>query len=529
MKTLLTLVAIAPLCFLPVTDAWGRGFGGGGFHGGEAGGFHGGEAGGFHKGEAGGVHASGFSGGYGSVHYGDVSAGHYGGVGATDRSANYGSISHYDTTYHTSGEYDAWGHGVTTGEGYGAGAVHGGMGGSAAAYKGPYSSGAVVRGPAGNEAAAVKGPAGGVYGGYRGPYGGGAVEHLPSDYTATAWRGATYYHSGSNFYQPRWYGGSLYYYPVAAPVGWFFGALPAAAAATVIAGSTYYVADGVYYQPATQDGQTGYAVVEPPAQAAAPAEAQAPTEAQAPAEAQAPVEAQAPAEVQAPAAGQGPDPFAALKSMSDYLGKQDHFMAKVSTIHDEVSTAGEKIQLSAQRTIHVNRPDKLAADVTTGLGAQRRVVFDGRQVTIIDLNANAYGVIPLQGTLDTALDTMAQQYGMAQPMGDLLYSNVYDRLAPKLKSGQFLGTEDIAGNLCNHFAYTQAGMSWQIWMDQGDKPVPRKLVISYDSTPGRPQYTLLITAWDTSVQRPQEFLVSIPQGARQVSVMSLEGQIAAGR
>ena len=507
-KVLISLAVLAALCLLPVTDAWARGFGGGGFGGFHAGGFGGGD---FH---ASSFHAGGFSNGYGSVqhfgashygpetgftHVGGTSAQGWGGstyhssYGYSSHSYNYGSISHYDSA-------GAYGHAYSYG-GYGAAAVHGPEGGAAAVYKTPYSSGVAVRGPEGYSAAAVKGPYGGTAAAYHGPYSSGAVAVLPSGYTAAAWHGTTYYHSGYSFYQPYYYGGALCYQSVAAPIGFFFGALPPAAAPVVVNSTTYYVADGVYYQPTTQDGQVGYAVVANPTAAAPPA--------------------------QPPATG--PDPLISLQKMSTFLGQQDHFMMQVSETFDEMTTAGEKIQLSSVRTFRVERPDKAAVDITTGLGAQRRVVYDGKKITVIDKTANVYGTIPVEGTLDAALDTIAQNYGMAMPVGDLLYSNAYARLSPKIQSGQYLGLDYIGDKQCNHFLYVQPGLTWQVWMDTADKPLPRKLVMSYTGKPGRPQYMITITKWDTRVEWPREFKADIPRGAVPANMVSLAGQIAAGQ
>lgn len=516
---ILVLSMLTSIWALAPANAWARGFAGGfhagGFGGGgfAAGGFHGGDVGGFH---ASSFHSGGFSNGYGSVqHFG---ASHYGPatgfthVGGTNvqgfgesastfhggnanygHTYNYGSISHYDTA-------GAYGHTYTY-DGYGAGVYHGPAGGTAAAYHGPYSSGAAVRGPEGYSAAAVKGPYGGTAAAYHGPYTSGYVRTLPSGYSTTVWHGTTYYHYGYTFYQPYYYGGAVYYQTVPIPVGFFFDALPPAASPVVVSNTTYYVADGVYYQSTTQEGKTGYVVVEAPAGAPQ----------------------------QTPPATKGPDPLIALQKMSTYLGQQDHFMIQANETYDEVATAGEKYQISSVRTIRVARPDKAAADITTGQGAQRRVVFDGRKVTLIDETANTYGIIPLAGTLDVALDTVAREYGIAMPLGDLLYSNVYARLSPKIQSGQYLGKTKVNGKDCDHFLYVQPGLTWQVWIDTGDKPVPRKLVIAYDTRPGRPQYTITVTKWDTKPQSPEQFRADIPPNAVKANVMSLVGEIASGQ
>jgi hypothetical protein len=522
---ILILFAVATgLSLLPVSDALARGFGGGfagGFHAGgfggggfggfRAGGFHGGDFGGFGGFHASSFHAGGFSGGYGSVqhfgasHYGPATGfTHVGGTSAegwggsayhtsyASHGYGYGSVTHYDSA-------GVYGHTYSYG-GYGAAAYHGPYGGTAAVYHGPYTSGAAVRGPYGYGAAAVKGPYGGTAAVYHGPYSSGVVAHLPSGYTATAWHGSTYYHYGGTYYQPIYYGGACYYWPVMPPMGFFVVALPPATTTVVVSGTTYYVANGVYYQPSAQNGKAGYVVVQSPVPASQPV-------------------------ALAPAGGIGPDPFASLQKMSDYMGKQKHFMMQTSETFDQVATAGEKIQFSAVQTLRVARPDKLSVDAVTGAGKRRHLVFDGKQITLVDLSDNLYAILPLEGTLDVALDKMDTQYAMAKPVDDLLYSDIYGRLAGKLQTGQYLGQDFSAGLLCDHFAYTQQGLSWQIWMEPGDKPAPRKLVISYDSAPGRPQFTVLVTNWDTRAEWPREFKVKIPPTAMPASVMTLTGQV----
>lgn len=509
-RIVILMISAGAFCLASTQDAWAwRGGGFGGFHGGGFGGFHGGGFGGSSS-----FHAGGFGGGFGSVHY--AGASHYGPAtgfthvgGATYAGA--GGVAHYGGTTHVGGggaehygswggyhEGDAWGgfHGASTYHSVNYGSIsHYG----AAAYHGPYSSGAVVKGPAGYGAAVYHGPAGGTAAAYRGHYSAGAVAHLPSGYTATAWHGTTYYHSGYSFYHPVWYAGTVSYVPILPPVGFFFAALPAGATQTVINNNTYYVSDGAYYQPSTQNGQQGYAVVEAPAQSGG-------------------------SQGSPTAGGAAPDPFQVLKKMSDYLGREKHIIMKVSETFDEVAFGGQKIELSSEREIWLERPDKLEVKVS-GAGTQRRIVCDGTTFTIIDEMKNVYASVPMQGPLDAVLDKVAQQYGMAAPGSDLLYSDVYAHLSSKIQAGQYLDEEYVQGHKCSHLAFTQANLAWQIWIGEGDKPVPWKVVITYASAPGRPQYQLLVTRWETPViMRGADFEARIPAGAMSASMTTLTGQ-----
>jgi hypothetical protein len=560
MRTRILLVFVAGgACFVGLAEqaqAW-RGGGFSGFHaggfGGGFGGFHAGGFGGFHAGGFGGgfggfssFHASGFGGGFGSVHHagathwgpetgfthvsgtggsgalgygghasvthvGEGGAEHYGGSagstwGGEHYSSWHGSSEGAWGGYHASASYHPVNYGSIQhyGGAYGAAVYHGPAGGAAVAYHGPYSSGAAVKGPAGYGAAVYHGPAGGTAAAYRGPYGAGAVAHLPSGYTAAAWHGTTYYHSGYTFYHPTWYAGTVSYVPVYPPIGFFFGSLPGGATQTVVNNNTYYVSDGVYYQPSSQNGQQGYAVAEAPATGEVPVQL-------------------------APAGGGGPDPFELLKKVSDYMGREKHIKMTISETFDEVAAAGQKIQLWNERTIQLKRPDRISVSVS-GAGVQRRITCNGATFTAVDLLKNVYATMPMKGSLDSDMDTLARQYGMAQPVEDLLYSDIDARLAPKIQSGQFLGREEVAGHTCSHLAFKQAEVSWQVWIDEGLKPVPWRLVIRYDSAPGRPQYTLLITKFETPIFMPDsDFKAKLPDGAVSASITSLTGQAATGQ
>jgi hypothetical protein len=470
---LILFAILVGLCILSPTDAWARGGGGGGRGGG--GGFGGGGGG-----ERGGGFGGG--GGFGSVHHSGSAGGGFGGNGAgAGRSGMGGQAG--------AGGGAAGAAGVGRGAADGAGAVPGagagraGVGGQAGVGGGAAGAAGVGRGAAGTAGL----PGVGV--------GGAATEGLPA-----ADQAYSAYHSAYSSYHPTYCAGTVSYVPPPPPpVGVYIPALPSGATTTVVNNNTYYVSEGVYYQPTTQNGQATYAVVQNPANAGQPT-------------------------VLPPSSGTGGDPFAVLKKMSDYLGRENHISMQVNETFDEVLPNGQKIQLSSKRDVCLERPDKLEVKIS-GDGVQRRIVTDGSTLTIIDQMKNIYASAPMQGPLDAAMDNAARQYAMAPPGADLLYSDVYARLSGRIKSGQYLGKEKVDGTQCDHLAFTQSDVSWQIWVEDGIKPAPRRFVISYDNAPGRPKYWLMIAKWETPViMRGVDFKPSIPDGATSVGITTLIGR-----
>ncbi len=69
---------------------------------------------------------------------------------------------------------------------------------------------------------------------------------------------------------------------------------------------------------------------------------------------------------------------------------------------------------------------------------------------------------------------------------------------------------------------TNAEVDWQLWVEIGARPIPRKYVITSKSVTGAPQYTLRIKEWQSDAPASAEvFMFQPPQGAKQVAADAL--------
>ncbi len=63
---------------------------------------------------------------------------------------------------------------------------------------------------------------------------------------------------------------------------------------------------------------------------------------------------------------------------------------------------------------------------------------------------------------------------------------------------------------------------WQIWIEIGQHPIPRKYVITSKTVTGAPQYTLRIKEWKTDAQiAANAFAFSPPAGAKKLDFKEL--------
>ena len=56
-----------------------------------------------------------------------------------------------------------------------------------------------------------------------------------------------------------------------------------------------------------------------------------------------------------------------------------------------------------------------------------------------------------------------------------------------------VGPSAVEGTTCKHYAFQQDDIDWQIWIQRGDHPLPRRLVITTKTDEARPQHTAVYT------------------------------------
>src|SRR5262245_29062504 len=108
------------------------------------------------------------------------------------------------------------------------------------------------------------------------------------------------------------------------------------------------------------------------------------------------------------ARAQGDDAPAILKAMSDYMASQKSFSLSFDASIEVITPEIEKIQFDSSGKVQLARPDKLRASRTGGY-ADVELVFDGKTISILGKNLNAYAQAEAQGTTDNLVDQLRDQ------------------------------------------------------------------------------------------------------------------------
>ena len=123
------------------------------------------------------------------------------------------------------------------------------------------------------------------------------------------------------------------------------------------------------------------------------------------------------------------------------------------------------------------------------------MIFDGKTLTVVGKDANLYTQVEAPGTLDHLVDELRDKYQKPVPGADLLLSNVYDVLMADVVDVKDLGSGVIGGTECDHLAFRNKDVDWQIWIAQGQHPYPCRYVITAKNVDQGPQYSIQIRDW----------------------------------
>jgi hypothetical protein len=204
------------------------------------------------------------------------------------------------------------------------------------------------------------------------------------------------------------------------------------------------------------------------------------------------------------AAALDPDAAAALDRMGAYLRSLKTFEVTSDNTMEEVLGNGQKLQFLNRVRYVVNGPDKLYSEIRNDR-RDIRLFYDGKALTVENAATGFYAVAPMTGTIGDLLRKADEQYGIELPLQDLFRwgSKTASTVAPK--EGFKVGPARIGAFTTDHYAFRQDDVDFQIFIEQGDKPLPRKLVITTLTDPAQPQYVAYFT-WNTEPKvEPQRF------------------------
>jgi hypothetical protein len=236
----------------------------------------------------------------------------------------------------------------------------------------------------------------------------------------------------------------------------------------------------------------------------------------------------------APASSQAIDKDAddILLAMTNYVKGLKAFSVDYDTDHEIVDKVGQKIQYSASGGITASRAEGFRM-TRKGPYADIEVTFDGKVISLYGKSMNVFAQIESPGpTIDDAVEEFRMSTGLDAAGGDLLSADPYAVLTDGATAGSVVGSAYVGGIECDHLAFRNDAVDWQIWVQKGEQPLPLKYVITTKWVTGAPQYALRLSNWNIAPAIDgMNFAFAPPAGAKKldqiysdaVGELSLEG------
>lgn len=220
-----------------------------------------------------------------------------------------------------------------------------------------------------------------------------------------------------------------------------------------------------------------------------------------------------------------PAAVSALQQMGAYLRSLGALQVEAVTSDEDVLDDGQKIQYAGVTNILAKLPSRLRAEVKNDR-FERMYFYDGAKFTLFAQRPNYYATIAAPAKIVDLADKLQGSYGFSVPLEDLFRWGSPGWTPANITAAMKAGPSVVLGTTCEQYAFRQDDVDWQIWIQRGEFPLPRKIVITDRTDEARPQHVAVYT-WNLAPSFNDAAFVFQPPPDAQRVVMSESTAVAA--
>jgi hypothetical protein len=196
----------------------------------------------------------------------------------------------------------------------------------------------------------------------------------------------------------------------------------------------------------------------------------------------------------APAPIMEPRALDRLKRMSTTLGAAKAFTYRSRSTVEVPATTGQFLTLFATSDVALERPNKLRVHVT-GEVPTFDFYYNGTTVAAFAPTRQVYSVASAPDTIDAMVPFVMEKTGIQFPSADVMYSDPYAVPTKDLTSAFVVGPTTVDGAPCEHLAFMGLGVHWEIWIETGQRALPRRLMVTYTTVQNFPRFLVEFSDW----------------------------------
>jgi len=205
-----------------------------------------------------------------------------------------------------------------------------------------------------------------------------------------------------------------------------------------------------------------------------------------------------------------PKAMEALQRMGAFLRTLKTFEVSFKVSKDEVLDSGQKVMVDGTSELTVQTPDHF--HFSTKIDEAHRDLqffYNGKTFTIYGNTNKFYASVAAPATIHELLDVAKERYDIDLPFRDLFSWGRDKADLDAIQSAIYIGPVKINDVLCDHYAFRNADVDWQVWIQQGETPLPRKLVITTKEEEQQPQYVSNMN-WNLSPKINRQLFTFVP-------------------
>jgi hypothetical protein len=207
---------------------------------------------------------------------------------------------------------------------------------------------------------------------------------------------------------------------------------------------------------------------------------------------------------------------------ANFLAEQRSFRVVADIAFDVMQSDGRLLEFGSRREITIRRPDRLRVDTTERDGAEETLYFDGSTISIDFSEHLAFVREAMHGTYYAALRKLSEEFDAPVPLANLFSENFAAPLDDQIASGYFVGQEEIGGRTCEHLSFRLPEVDVQLWIEEGDRPLVARVVITYRHEDANPQFRATLHDWDLGLETPETLFQFVPvEGTERMAVGSV--------
>jgi len=220
-----------------------------------------------------------------------------------------------------------------------------------------------------------------------------------------------------------------------------------------------------------------------------------------------------------------PNAMEALNKMGVYLRSLKAFQVDSEVTKDDVLDDGQIITNIKTNSLLSVSPNLLRAELKSD-DNDVFLFYDGKNFTVYGKLVNYYATVPAPATTAELVDKVYNDYDIDIPLVDLFKWGTDESAIRRITSAFDAGPSTVQGITCEHYAFRQEGFDWQIWIQLGDYPLPRKFIIRTLTDDARPAHSSNLV-WNLSPSyNDAAFAFDPPAGTLRIVLKNINAEDA---